>query len=110
MIEAPLETEEVSVAHDGSIIKTWTINGLFSRKDGPARTIVDRDGKVIYMEWCIEGKPHRLDGPAIIISHKEVQMKEWWIEGENLTIEEYLSAVPEQNIADIAYHFGECSD
>jgi len=36
--------------------------------------------------WCQNGKYHRLDGPAVEYAYGS---KEWWIEGQNYTEEEF---------------------
>jgi len=47
--------------------------GFLHRENGPA--VYDKTG---YELWCIDGKNHRLDGPAIIA----YDYKEWWVNGE----------------------------
>jgi hypothetical protein len=52
--------------------KTWKLDGKYHRLDGPA---IEDSG---YKAWCIDGRVHRLDGPAIEFYDGS---KEWWING-----------------------------
>jgi hypothetical protein len=52
---------------------------MLHRENGPA--IVDIDN---YKAWYIDGKKHRLDGPAVINGKSE----EWWIKDVHLSAEE----------------------
>ena len=49
---------EVTVYENGR--EEWRLNGKLHRVDGPA--VKCSDG---YEEWCLNGKKHRVDGPAI---------------------------------------------
>jgi hypothetical protein len=44
---------------DGS--QRWHVDGKLHRLDGPA--VIDADGS---QRWHVDGKLHRLDGPAVI--------------------------------------------
>jgi hypothetical protein len=55
--------------------KTWCVNGKRHRLDGPA--IEDTDGAKL---WYVDDKLHRLDGPAVEWADG---YKEWWIEHKN---------------------------
>ena len=55
--------------------KEWRLNGKFHRLDGPAIESVGRGGK----EWWQNGKRHRLDGPAIELFGIA---EEWWQNGK----------------------------
>jgi hypothetical protein len=52
----------------------WWIDGKRHRLDGPAVTVIV-DNIVTY-EWWIGGKRHRRDGPAVIVSNGT---EEWWM-------------------------------
>lgn len=54
--------------------KYWLLNGKLHRLDGPA--IEQADGR---KEWWIDGKLHRVDGPAI---EWPIGLKEWFQNGE----------------------------
>ena len=45
---------------DKPVFKEWYLNGKLHRVDGPA--IIKHDGK---KEWFLNGQRHRVDGPAI---------------------------------------------
>ena len=51
---------------------------IYHREDGPA--IIWSNGP---KEWWVNGKLHRLDGPAFIYHNS----KEWWINGKRLSKE-----------------------
>ncbi len=54
--------------------KEWRLNGKRHRVDGPA---VERsDGEKV---WWLNGKFHRIDGPAIEFSDGK---KQWWLNGK----------------------------
>jgi hypothetical protein len=54
--------------------KTWYVNGKFHRLDGPA--IECANGT---KQWWVDGKFHRLDGPASI---RVDGTERWWINGK----------------------------
>ena len=54
--------------------KRWYLNGKLHRVDGPAIEYSD-GGKV----WCTDGKMHRLNGPAVEYYNGE---EEWFIHGK----------------------------
>jgi len=57
---------ELHVYEDGS--EEWFLDGKFHRIDGPAAYYpVNR-----YKSWWLNGKRHRLDGPSIEINDKPV--------------------------------------
>lgn len=105
--EELLKEEIESVSDDGSTLKMWLYNGVLSREDGPSRIILGPGGETLYLEWCLNGKTHRIDGPAITIDYEGERTTEWWIDGNNFSLEEFLSNVPEENVPDIAYYLGE---
>jgi hypothetical protein len=51
--------------------------GYLHREDGPAYEsfLVQKDK--VYKEWWINGKRHRIDGPAI--ESTVMNYKEWWV-------------------------------
>ena len=57
---------------DGS--QEWCVDGKRHREDGPA--VIDADG---YQAWYVDGKRHRVDGPAIIWPNGT---QEWYVDGE----------------------------
>jgi hypothetical protein len=60
----------------------WYINGKFHRLNGPAHTT--RDGNYLREYWYHEGKQHREDGPAIVwtrISTQEITLIAWMLDG-----------------------------
>lgn len=60
--------------------REWWENGKRHREDGPA--VIWGDGN---NEWYANGKRHRIGGPAIIWG----ECVQWWIDGEELTEEEF---------------------
>ncbi len=67
----------VMTSYDGGRIKEWRLNGKLHRLDGPAVKIVGRDGRE---EWWQNGKLHRLDGPAFV--DKDSGQQEWHQNGK----------------------------
>ncbi|CAM3739357.1 hypothetical protein [Litorimonas haliclonae] len=66
--------------------KTWfNEKGQVHCKDGPARQYFDHSFEtkpLIMEEWYIEGRRHRLDGPATTFYHGEqIGFEEWWVNG-----------------------------
>ena len=62
-------------------LKEWCLNGKHHREDGPA--IEKANGN---KQWYLNGKLHREDGPAIECSNGDIM---WWLNGECLTEEEH---------------------
>jgi hypothetical protein len=65
----------------------WYINGKLHRLDGPAIDYFH------YKKWYVNGELHRLDGPAIEWANGD---KEWWIDGKAInckTKKEFLRIV-----------------
>jgi len=52
----------------------WYLNGKYHRVDGPA--IIHTDGT---QSWWLNGKLHRVDGPAIIFANGD---KAWYLNGK----------------------------
>ena len=67
-----MKTYTVKMHDDGT--KHWCLNGKLHRTDGPA--IEYADGT---KEWYLDGKRHRTDGPA---AEDANGTKEWWLNGE----------------------------
>jgi hypothetical protein len=55
--------------------KHWVVNGKRHRLDGPASEFLDGT-----KEWWVKGKLHRLDGPAI---EQTIGLNEWFLEGDS---------------------------
>ena len=69
---------------DGSIeAEEWCLNGKCHRIDGPAIVRYREDGSVEEKSWCLNGKYHRIDGPAIIYYRKDggVEVEKWCLNG-----------------------------
>jgi len=54
--------------------KQWCLHGKRHREDGPAIEKANGD-----KEWYLNGKPHREDGPAI---ERANGAKQWWLNGK----------------------------
>ena len=63
--------------------KYWWVDGKLHRLDGPAIDYTDG-----YKAWWVDGKLHRLNGPAIERANGN---KEWHVDGVELTEEEFNS-------------------
>jgi antitoxin component YwqK of YwqJK toxin-antitoxin module len=70
---------EVTVYDNGR--REWWVNGKRHRLDGPA---VENGS---YKTWYVDGKLHRLDGPAV----ENGDTKSWWVDGKRLTEAEFNS-------------------
>ena len=53
---------------------TWCVNGVPHREDGPAYI-----GATGTREWWVNSKRHRTDGPAYENAHGD---REWWLNGK----------------------------
>jgi len=66
--------------------KEWYLNGKYHRVDGPA--IIGADGSKF---WHLNGESHRVDGPAVELADGS---KEWWVDGiEYTSKKEYAKAI-----------------
>ena len=77
---------------NGSIYsERWCINGKYHRTDGPAIIYYNKDGSISSERWYVNGKIHRTDGPAIIYYNKDGSTygEHWCINGKGLTEEEF---------------------
>jgi len=91
-----MKTYKVTVDDEGTI-RWYNENGQQHREDGPA--IEWADGT---KSWWINGRRHREDGPAI--EHAKNGDKEWYINGEPLSEQEFIKrtqSVVELTIQDI---------
>ena len=75
------QTEEPVMKQDAYGNKAWRLNGKRHRVDGPA--IEDADGSKY---WYLNDKLHREDGPAI---EGTKGYKRWYINDRQLTEEEF---------------------
>ena len=74
-------TYKVKIYSNKSIY--WYLNDKLHREDGPAVKY-----SCGYKAWFINGKHHREDGPAIDPGTNK-ETKRWYIEGKQLTEEEF---------------------
>ena len=72
-----------TIGSDGT--KHWILNGKFHRVDGPAIECVNG-----IKFWYINGELHRTDGPAIEYLNGS---KYWYFNGKEFTFNQWLSAV-----------------
>ena len=96
--DIPKQFTGIAIYPDGS--KYWYVEGKFHRLDGPA--IEWADGS---KSWCIEDKLHRKDGPAIEYPNGA---KFWYIEGKELTFQQFweLQKDTEYALKIMAYMLG----
>ena len=57
--------------------KSWFLDGMLHREDGPAVVMFDSGVN----EWWVEGQLHRVDGPAVERFDGD---NEWWFDGVEL--------------------------
>ena len=82
--------------------KFWYQNGKPHREDGPA--IENISGYIGYKNWYQNGQLHREDGPAVEWNDGS---KEWWLNNEKLTEEEFNEKSKKSNdVTKIIDHFG----
>ncbi len=86
----------VKVYTDGS--KYWCLNGKLHREDGPAVEAAHGD-----KYWYLNGKYHREDGPAIEWADGT---KEWCLNGKFLTKEEVMNPAEEMTMEEICKALG----
>lgn len=55
--------------------ETHTLNGLPHKEDGPAIIIYHKDGTIDVEIYCINNEYHREDGPAVIYYNKDGSIK-----------------------------------
>jgi hypothetical protein len=63
----------------------WRLNGKLHREDGPA--IEWKSKRDLKYVWYLNGKIHREDGPACEFHSDK---KEWWLDSVELTEEEFI--------------------
>jgi len=68
---------EKSVIND-DVTVYWNALGHLSRKDGPAK-INYKNGELRAQTWYKDGKRHRADGPALVVTNGR---REYWYEGQ----------------------------
>ena len=63
----------------------WRVDGKRHRLDGPAWVRYHDNGQVESEEWLVDGKRHRLDGPAYVEYHANGQVagEYWYVNGLN---------------------------
>ena len=66
--------------------KWWYINGKLHRVDGPAIEYASGSSS-----WWMDGEMHRLDGPAVEWVNGD---REWWIDGKQYSFESWLELIP----------------
>jgi hypothetical protein len=75
---------------DANGTRSWFVEGKRHRLDGPA--IEGADGT---RRWYVEGKRHRLDGPALEWADGT---RRWYVEGAELTEAEWNLQAPAKTI------------
>lgn len=89
-------TDQKPINYTGIIIypdgcKVWCLNGRRHREDGPA--IISRNGNKY---WYINGKLHREDGPAV--ENVTGGFKSWWLNGKQYSEQDYKRELIKQGI------------
>ena len=67
---------------------TYYIFNKIHRENGPAHVSWYKNGQKMYDMYYINGEYHREDGPAIEYANDD---KEWWLDGEDYTEEEFIA-------------------
>ena len=72
--------------------KSWHLNGIYHRTDGPAIIDYFKSGEIQYEEWYLNNKQHRTNGPASISCYEtgEIKNEYWWLNGKDVYPEEWL--------------------
>ena len=70
----------------------WYINGKFHRVNGPAYISYYESGTIHKEKWYLNGKLHRVNGPAYIWCNKSgiIQEEKWYLNGKETTHKEWL--------------------
>ena len=96
---------EIPINFTGLVIwpnndKEWFVEGKYHRLDGPACECADGS-----KFWYVEGKRHRLDGPAIEWADGS---KFWFVESKVLTFEQFWKQMKDTEYAPkiMAYMLG----
>ena len=68
-------------------VEEWSLDGKMHRLNGPARTSYYPSGEINYLHWYSFGAFHREDGPAIISYNKDGSIfeKNWYLDGKILS-------------------------
>jgi hypothetical protein len=69
---------------DGSIHwELWVVNGKNHRLDGPAEICYHEDGSIRYERWRVNDVSHRIDGPAWISYNRDgsISHERWAVNG-----------------------------
>ena len=89
-----MNTYEVTETFAGGkrIRQEWRVNGKYHRVDGPAWIEYIPDGSIWCEQYYIEGKYHREDGPACITRNDDgsIWREAYYIEGKHLSNEVFL--------------------
>lgn len=85
--------------------KTWYVDGKLHRLDGPAVEGTLVEGADGYEAWYVDNKRHRLDGPAVEGANG---YKAWYVDGKELSKKAFkaLTKPIELTLKDIAAKFG----
>jgi antitoxin component YwqK of YwqJK toxin-antitoxin module len=70
--------------------QTYIINNVEHRTDGPAYTLFDINGNILYHIWYKNNEYHRTDGPAKIYDLFGISIEEYFINGIQLTKQEFI--------------------
>jgi|GEM_PF-1932098 len=74
--EKTIEEELINLA--GCICERWSVDGKLHRLDGPAVIYRNREGQIIQQEWYEGGKRHRIDAPAVVYETKYNKEEKWY--------------------------------
>ena len=69
---------------NGSIYhERWLVNGKYHRLDGPAYIVYYKNGSIGSEHWFVNNEYHRLDGPAFMRYNKDgsINHEEWIVHG-----------------------------
>ena len=75
-------------------LEEWYLNGKFHRVDGPAVIQYYKSGKKQQEFWRVNGISHRVDGPAYIYYNKsgKIEREYWYLNGNVSNHKEWLIA------------------
>ena len=80
------QTGKPEMEQDANGNKEWYLNGKRHRVDGPAI-----EGANGYKAWWLNGELHRIDGPAV---EGADGYKAWWLNGKEYTEMEFWEHTP----------------
>ena len=75
----PNEPSYIKIIDSDTEVMEWFLNGKHHREDGPAIKYLNGD-----TEWYQNGKRHRIDGPAVEFS-KNSENNKYYIDGKKIT-------------------------